>query len=57
MTLRDKDIQFFLDLEILSESEASFCSSDGEGDSEDKVIVGPLNHNEIQNFINFNKNR
>lgn len=39
-----------MDLDIPSDSETSFCGSDDQSDSEDKIIVGPLDQNEIHNF-------
>jgi hypothetical protein len=45
--IRDKDIQFLLDLEIPSDSELSFCGSDDDMDHEDAIIIGPKEEDQI----------
>lgn len=47
MDLRDKDIQFLLDVEVPTDSEASFCGSDDDCASDDEHTIGKSNHDEI----------
>lgn len=45
--IRDKDIQFLLDIDIPSDSEVSFCGSDDDMEHEDAIIIGPREEDQI----------
>lgn len=48
MDLRDKDIQFLLDVDVHTDSEASFCGSDDELASDDEnITIGKSNQDEL----------
>lgn len=45
--IRDKDIQFLLDIEIPSDSEVSFCGRDDDMEHQDAIIIGPKEEDQI----------
>lgn len=49
--IRDKDIQFLLDIEIPIDSEVSFCGNDDFMEDEDEIIIGPEEEDQILNEI------
>lgn len=57
--IRDKDIQFLLDIEIPSDSEVSSCGSDDDMDHDDPIIKGPKEDQilkEIKEMEDFQRN-
>lgn len=54
MNLREKDISFFLDFDIPSDSDASFCASDDDEDDlffENKTVENPSSDDNIDELL------